>query len=182
MVAVDGGSGDAVVAYRNATSGADFFRRILPTLGAPQAMPQAKVLAPTIAARAGGGVFSAYTPDGARVLLLRFGGKARVVPVPKGARVLVAGLAAGPDGRLWIFYGNEQQTYVTRTKAVSGFEPVQTLASPKTTVLFRLEGEGSPDRSTCSPTSPSTAPPGTAPTRPMSFPCSRCVPRGPALA
>ena len=145
VIAVDQGSGDAVIAYRHVASGADFFRRVLPSLGAPQAMPQAKVLAPTIAARAGGGVFSAYTPDGARVVLLRFGGAAKAVPVPKGTRVLVAGLAAGPDGRLWVFYGNEQQTFVTRTsKAVGGFEPVQAFRSPPGTVqYFRLEGEGS---------------------------------------
>jgi hypothetical protein len=145
VIAVDQGSGGAVIAYRHVASGADFFRRVLPSLGAPQAMPGAKVLGPTIAARAGGGVFSAYALDAARVRLLRFGGQAKAVPVPKGARVLVAGLAAGPEGRLWVFYGNEQQTYVTRTsKSVGGFEPVQTLKSPPGTVqYFRLEGEGS---------------------------------------
>jgi hypothetical protein len=145
VIAVDQGSGDAVIAYRDASSGADLFRRILPSLGAPQAMPQAKTLAPAIAARVGGGVYSAYTPDATRVWLLRFGGQTKPVPVPKGARVLVAGLAAGPDGRLWVFYGNEQQTFVTRTsKAVAGFEPVQTLRSPPGTAqYFRLEGEGS---------------------------------------
>jgi hypothetical protein len=59
--------------------------------------------------------------------------------------VLTAGVAAGPEGRLWVFYGDEQTTYVTRTsKAVSSFEPVQTLKSPaKTVQYFRLEGEGS---------------------------------------
>lgn len=145
VIAVDTASGGAVVAYRDSSSGTAFFRSVLPSLGAPQAMPQAKVLAPTIAARAGGGIFSAYTPDGARVWLLRFGGKQIVVPVPKGVRVLTAGLAAGPEGRLWVFYGNELRTYVTRTnKAVSAFEPVQTLPSPpKTVQFFRLEGEGS---------------------------------------
>jgi hypothetical protein len=145
VIAVDQGSGESVIAYRNASSGADFFRRILPSLGAPQAMYQAKTLAPSIAARAGGGVYSAYTPEGTRVWLLRFGGQPKPVPVPKGTRVLTAGVAAGPDGRLWVFYGNEQQTYVTRTsKAVSGFEPVQTLKSPPGTAqYFRLEGEGS---------------------------------------
>jgi hypothetical protein len=145
VIAVDQGSGDAVIAYRNASSGADFFRRILPGLGAPQAMPQAKTLAPSIAARTGGGVYSAYTPEGTKVWLLRFGGQPKSVPVPKGTRALTAGVAAGPDGRLWVFYGNEQQTFVTRTsKAVSGVEPVQTLKSPPGTVqYFRLEGEGS---------------------------------------
>ena len=68
------------------------------------------------------------------------------MPVPKGTHV-----AGGqewrprPEGRLWVFYGNEQQTYVTRTsKAVGGFEPVQMLKSPpKAVQYFRLEGEGS---------------------------------------
>ncbi len=145
VIAVDSSSGDAVIAYRDASSGADFFRRVLPSLGTAQAMPQAKVLAPSIAARAGGGVFSAYTPDGTRVLLLRFGAQPKPVPVPKGVRVLTAGVAAGPDGSLWLYYGNEQHTYVTRTsKAVSGFEPIQVLTSPPGTVqYFRLEGEGS---------------------------------------
>lgn len=145
QIAVDGGSGDAVVAYRSASTGADFFRRVLPSVGAPVAMPRAKILAPTIAARAGGGIFSAYAPDGARVLLLRFGGKPRAVSVTKGVQVLTAGVAAGPEGRLWVYYGNERQTFVTRTsKSTSSFEPVQTFASPpKTVQLFRFEGEGS---------------------------------------
>ncbi len=145
VIAVDQGSGEAIVAFRNVTSGADFFRRVLPSVGAPQPMAQAKVLAPSIAARVGGGVWSAYPPDVSKVWLLRFGGPHRAVPVPKGARALTAGLAAGPDGRLWVFYGNEQQTFVTRTnKAVTAFEPVQTLKSPPGTVqYFRLEGEGS---------------------------------------
>jgi hypothetical protein len=144
VIAVDQKSGDVVVAYHGVGSGSTFFRRILPTLSAPQAMPQSKA-DPSIASRAGGGVFSAYAPDAARVVLLQYGGKSRKVPVPKGARALTAGVAAGPDGRLWVFYGNEQTTYVTRTsKAVLGFEPVQTLKSPpKTVQYFRLEGEGS---------------------------------------
>jgi hypothetical protein len=144
-IAVDPASGETVVAYHGANSGSVFFHRILPSLGAPQAMPQAKADGPPLAARIGGGVYSAYTPDGAKVWLLRFGGQPKTVPVPKGVHVLTAGLAAGPEGRLWVFYGNEQQTFVTRTsKAVSGFEPVQALKSPPATAqYFRLEGEGS---------------------------------------
>lgn len=143
-LAVDGGR--AVIAYRGASSGTVFFRQIVPSLGEPRAMPQAKTDGPSIAGRrSGGGVYSAYTPDGTRVWLLRFGGQPKSVPVPKGVQVLTAGLAAGPDGRLWVFYGNAQQTYVTRTsKGVSGFEPVQALKSPPGTIqYFRLEGEGS---------------------------------------
>ena len=58
--------------------------------------------------------------------------------------VLTAGVAPGPEGRLWVFFGSAEQTFVTRTsKAAGGFEPVQTLASPKAAQYFRLEGEGS---------------------------------------
>jgi hypothetical protein len=144
-IAVDQGSGDAIVAYHGVSSGTDFLRRVAPSLGPSQPIPQDKADPPPIAARSSGGVFTAYTADGATVRLLRFGGQPRAVPVPKGARVLTAGVAAGPDGRLWIYYGNEQTTWVTRTsRSTSGFEPVQALKSPPGTVqYFRLEGEGS---------------------------------------
>jgi hypothetical protein len=140
-VAVDQGN----IVYHRVSDGVDFFRRIVPSLGEPMAMPQTKNDGPTIAARAGGGIYSAYTPDGTRVVLLRYGGQPKAVPVPKGTHGLVAAVAVGPEGRLLVFYGNEQQTYVTRTsKAVGGFEPIQTLKSPpKAVQYFRLEGEGS---------------------------------------
>ena len=145
VLAVDRGSGDAVVAYRDVASGIAAFRRLLPALGPPTPMSRGKVNAPSIAARAGGGVFSAYPPDAGHVVLLRFGGRARVVPVPKGAIALTAGVAAGPEGRLWVFYGDTKTIYVTRTsKATGAFEPVQRFqAPPRTVQLFRLEGEGS---------------------------------------
>jgi hypothetical protein len=144
-IAADQASGDVIVAFDSVRSGSVFFRRVLPSLDAPRAMPQAKAAAPSLAARIGGGVYSAYSPDHAKVWLLRFGGQPKSVPVPKGVQVLTAGLAAGPQGRLWVFYGNAQQTFVTRTsKAVSGFEPVQAFKSPPGTIqYFRLEGEGS---------------------------------------
>jgi hypothetical protein len=145
VLAVDQGSGAVVIAYHGVKDGQNYFRQILPSLGAPQAIPQSKVDSPQIAARAGGGVYTAFAPDSARVLLVRYGGGTKSVPVPKGTQVLTAGLAAGPEGRLWVFYGNAQKTYVTRTsKGVSGFEPVQTFASPPNLAqYFRLEGEGS---------------------------------------
>ena len=144
QIAVDQATGDAVVAYHNVNAGQNSFRRIQPALGAPQVMPQAKLDAPQIAARAGGGVYTAYTPDGARVWLLRYGSPPRPVPVPKGVHVLTAGVAPGPEGRLWLFYGSGDKTFVTRTsKAVGGFEPVQTLTSPTNAQYFRIEGEGS---------------------------------------
>ena len=148
VAAADPTTGDVVIAYHGVGSGSNFFRRLLPSLGEPQPIPQSREQGPSIAARSTGGVFTAYSPDGTKVRLLRFGGPARAVPVPKGVRILAAGLATGPEGRLWVFYGNEQATYATRTnKAVTRFEPVQRLKSPPGTVqYFRLEGEGSAGR------------------------------------
>ncbi len=145
VIAVDQGTGEAIIAYHGVNDGQNYFRRVAPSVGAPQAIPQSKGDGPTIAARAGGGVFTAYARDVDHVVLLQYGGKSRKVPVAKGARVLTAGVAAGPEGRLWVFYGDEQSTYVTRTsRHVTGWEPVQRLKSPpKTAQYFRLEGEGS---------------------------------------
>jgi hypothetical protein len=144
VLAVDPRTGEAVVAYDNVNEDTVYFRRLAPTLGAPQAVPRNKMDGPTIAARSAGGIFTAYV-DGTQVVLQQYGGKSRKVPVPKGARALTAGVAAGPDGRLWVYYGDEQSTYVTRSsRHVSGWEPVQKLKSPpKTVQYFRLEGEGS---------------------------------------
>ncbi len=146
VIAVDQASGDAVVAYKNVNSGQQEFRRVLPSVGPPAPIPQAqKDEGVQIAARAGGGVYTAYTPDFVKVRLLRLGGRATAVPVPKGTQVLAAGLTAGPDGRLWVYYGNAQTTWVTRTnRHVSAFEPIQTIANPPGVAqYFRIEGEGS---------------------------------------
>ena len=144
VLAVDPGTGAAVIAYHGVKDGQNYFRQIAPSVGQPQAIPGSKGDGPTIAARSAGGVFTAFV-EGGRVVLYQLGGKARKVPMPKGARVLTASVAAGPDGRLWVFYGDEQKTYVTRSsRHVSGWEPVQALKSPpKTVQYFRLEGEGS---------------------------------------
>ena len=145
VIAADPASGEIVIAYHVAGSGGSFFRRIVPELGEPAPIPGGSQDAPAIAARSTGGVYTAYTPDGARVLLLRLGGQPAQVPVPVGARVLTAGVAGGPEGRMWVFYGDERTTRVTRSnRAVTAFEPVQSFNSPPGTVqYFRLEGEGS---------------------------------------
>lgn len=144
-VAVDQATGDAVIAYKGVNSTSSYFRRILPTLDTPQAMPQSRHEEQSVAAPAGGGVYAAYTPDGSKVWLLKFGGRPKSIPVPRGTQVLTAGVATGPAGRLWVFYGNQQNTFVTRTsKGVSCFEPVHRIASPPHAIqYFRLEGEGS---------------------------------------
>lgn len=145
VVAADPTNGDVVVAYENVGDGKAYFRHVLPSQQAPQPLSSGRLPGPQLAARSTGGIYTAYAADSARVLIARVGSQPRAVPVPKGVEVLDAGLAAGPDGRLWVFYGNARQTFVTRTsKGVGGFEPVQALPSPPGAVqYFRVEGEGS---------------------------------------
>jgi hypothetical protein len=143
---VDPASGEAVVAYHG-PGGADFFRRMLPAPGAPQPIGPGNVDVPMIAARSTGGVYGAviHIPEWTKVWLVRYGGKAKAVPMPKGAQAFWAGVATGPEGRLWVYYGDKQHVYATRTnKAVTAFEPVQTLAPPATIGgAALLQGEGS---------------------------------------
>jgi hypothetical protein len=144
-IAVDTRTGAATIAYRGVNSGLNFFRQLFPATGAPQRLPTSKTDAPEITARVGGGIYTAYTPDFTRVRLLRFGGNPIGVPTPRGIPVFTAGVAAAQGGRLWVFYGNQQKTYVTRTNGSgSRFERLQAIASPPNDVqYFRLEGEGS---------------------------------------
>ena len=98
VLAVDPRTGAAVIAYHGVKDGQNYFRQIAPSVGQPQAIPGSKGDGPTIAARSAGGVFTAFV-EGGRVVLYQLGGKARKVPMPKGARVLTASVAAGPDGQ-----------------------------------------------------------------------------------
>ncbi len=146
VLAVDDKTGEAIVGYHGVTNGQNVFRRIQPSLGAgwrcrsrratacrSRPVPAAASTRPT---RRTGSAYGWHTTAAA---------SRRLYLCPRERACFTAGVAAGPEGRLWVFYGNDQQTYVTRTsKAVRGFEPVQTLKSPaKTAQYFRLEGEGS---------------------------------------
>ena len=69
----------------------------------------------------------------------------KAIPAPAGTQVKAVGVFTGPAGRLWIAFGDRDTVWVTRTsKALSRFEPLQTLAAPAGAFnLLRLEGEGS---------------------------------------
>jgi hypothetical protein len=54
------------------------------------------------------------------------------------------GVATGPQGRIWVMWGDDGGggVNVTRSnKAVNGFEPIQHL-NPKSAVLYRISGDG----------------------------------------
>ena len=160
VITVPGQIAYAPVIARNATNGgaeiawgallaggttAGSYRSVAPVLGSPARLPGSPDQYPVIAARTGGGVYSAYSPNGTRVVLTKLGGASRPVPVPAGAQVTAVGVFTGPGGRLWVAFGNRGTIWVTRTsKSLSRFEPLQTLATPARAFnLLRLEGEGS---------------------------------------
>jgi hypothetical protein len=150
-IVVDPASGDAVVAYHGCGKdpsghGFDCWRRMAPAAGAALQIGTGNVDIPMIAARSTGGVYGAVIniPNWTKVSLVRFGGAAKPVPVPQGAQAFWAGIATGPEGRLWVYYTDKRHIYVTRTsKSVSAFEPVQTLTPPAGVDIAVLEGEGS---------------------------------------
>lgn len=148
VIAPDAPNGGAEVAWGALLGGgktAGYYRVVAPALGPPARLPASQDQYPVIAARAGGGVYAAYSPDGKRVVLTKLGGAPEAVPVPPGVQIKAVGVFTGPAGRLWIAFGNRDTIWVTRTsKALSRFEPLQTLVAPAGAFnLLRLEGEGS---------------------------------------
>src|SRR5439155_7997170 len=89
------------------------------------------------------GVYVAYT-DTKAVRLYRYGGSSKTLA---SGPFTSAGLCAGPDGRLWVAWGNQPDGLsVTRSnKAVSAFEPVQKVKGPggKSDGLAFVQCEGS---------------------------------------
>jgi hypothetical protein len=154
-VAVDTVTGGPVVAwYSNATGHIGVFAQALDagsgqTSGAPTQMPgsttvfngtpsSSQQLARTpIAARAGGGVYVAYSggyPTTNKALLWRFGAPNAVTLDQRNADHIV-GLAADPDGRLWVFWilraGPSPKVYARRSnKAATAFGPTVAAGAP----------------------------------------------------
>jgi hypothetical protein len=148
VIAPNASNGGAEIAWGALLAGGKTdgsYRSVAPVLGPPARLPGSQDQYPVIAARTGGGVYSAYSPDGTRVVLTKLGGPPRPVPVPAGAQIKAVGVFTGPAGRLWLAFGNRDTIWVTRTsKSLSRFEPLQTLAAPAGAFnLLRLEGEGS---------------------------------------
>jgi hypothetical protein len=143
--AVDAGSGEVVASWRsNAGQGGLFLQGVAPSLGAAERLPGQLRNELVIAARTKGpGVFGAYTTDGTHVLLHRYGGGSVAVGKLAGIQAAVLGAATGPDGRIWVMWGQDGAgVAVTRSnKAVTKFEPIQRV-NPKSFTLYRLSGDG----------------------------------------
>ena len=154
-IAVDSVTGGPVVAwYSNATGHLGVFAQALDagsgqTIGAPTQMPgsttafngtpsSSQQLSRTpIVARAGGGVYLAYGggyPTTSKALLWRFGAPNSVTIDSRKADHIV-GLAADPDGRVWVFWilraGGTPKVYARRSnKAATAFGPTVAAGAP----------------------------------------------------
>lgn len=143
--ALDPGAGEVVASWHSAAgSGGTFLREIAPSLGVAVKVPGQVRGEQVLAGRdAGAGVFTAYTPDGTHVRLLRYGGGSVVVGRVHGVSAETLGVATGIGGRIWVMWGNEAGGLaITRSnRAVTRFEPVQRL-NPHAFTLYRLAGDG----------------------------------------
>jgi hypothetical protein len=153
-IAVDTASGIPTVAwYSNATGHLGVFAQPLDPGTAQPAAPPALMPGSTtayngapsssqqlsrtpIAARAGGGVYVAYSggyPTADKALLWRVGA-AKPVTVDKRKADHVVGLAADPAGRVWVFWivrGSKPKVFARRSnKAVTAFGPTMTAGAP----------------------------------------------------
>jgi hypothetical protein len=145
--ALNEATGQVVASWQSlATPGGLFLEAVSPTAGAAQLVPGQRRSAEVIAGRdTGPGVFGAYSPDNAHVRLLRYGGGSIAVGKLGAVTAKVMGVATGPDGRIWVMWGDDSGTgpvALTRSnKAVNRFEPIQQITSNAFS-LYRLSGDG----------------------------------------
>jgi hypothetical protein len=102
-----------------------------------------------VAARAGGGLYTAYGigyPTQTKVALWKLGGGAPLV-VNAGHSIAVPGVAAATDGRLWLYWWNKSTSSLQAARTnTSGsvLGATCTVATPgKTTSVWSMTGDGS---------------------------------------
>lgn len=153
--AVDAKTGAVVVSWdSNAGSGGIWLQQAAPSVGAAQKAPipsQYGTGAPLILAGrdSGPGVFAAYPANygsTTHMRLLRYAGGSAAVGSVKGLHAAVSGAATGPDGRIWVVWAGEINghgvtAYTRSNKAVTRFEPVQTVRASWAD-LFTVSGDG----------------------------------------
>jgi hypothetical protein len=143
FLATDAGSGAVVLSGEtNAGQGGAYVQQILPS-------PGPKVLAPPLAkdwsistsGRIGAAGVFFVNADGKNVRLSRYRGSSKTLAT---GPYLSAGLCTGPDGRLWVAWGDASGLFITRTNRAAGaFEPVQKIHAPSGNGLSYVQCEGS---------------------------------------
>jgi hypothetical protein len=148
QLATDAATGGIVLSgVTNAGQGGVYVQQVMPSTGPRVVLPLPfgeNDWNTSLSGRIGApGVYVAYA-DTKAVRLFRYGGPSKVLA--RGAFTSAA-VCAGPEGRLWIAWGNKSGAMsITRSnRAVSGFEPVQrvTLAQGSNGMTF-LQCEGTP--------------------------------------
>jgi len=143
FLATDAASGAVVLAGEtNAGQGGTYVQQILPSRGPHVVLPPlAKDWSSGLSARIGApGTYVAYA-DGKAVRLYRYGGGSKTLTT---GPYLSATVCTGPEGRLWLAWGDSNNLFVTRSnKAAGAFEPVQKLKAPAGPGLTYLQCEGS---------------------------------------
>lgn len=143
FLATDAGSGAVVLSGEtNAGQGGAYIQQILPSPGRKILIPPlAKDWSVSSSGRIGvPGVFLANA-DGRSVRLTRYGGGSRTLAT---GPYFSAAVCAGPQGRLWVAWGDPNGLFATRTSRAAGaLEPVQKLKAPSSNGLTYLQCEGS---------------------------------------
>jgi len=143
FLATDAASGAVVLGGEtNAGQGGTYVQQILPSRGPHVVLPPlAKDWSSGLTGRIGApGVYVALA-DGKSVRLYRYGGASKTIAT---GPYLSATVCAGPEGRLWVAWGDSSNLFVTRSnKGAGAFEPVQKLRAPVGPGLTFLQCEGS---------------------------------------
>jgi len=133
QLATDAAGGAVVLSgVTNSGQGGVYVQQVLPTMGSRAILPLPFGLNDwnsSLSGRTGApGVYIAYA-DTKAVRLMRYGGGTKTLA---HGPFTSAAVCAGPDGRLWVAWGDRASGLsVTRSnKAVSAFEPTQKLALP----------------------------------------------------
>jgi len=143
FLATDAVTGAVVLSGEtNAGEGGAYVQQVLPSAG-PRVLvpPLAKDWSVSTSGRIGAsGVFFANA-DGKTVRLSRYRGNSRTLAA---GPYFSSALCAGPQGRLWVAWGDSNGLFVTRTSRAAGsLEPVQKLRIPSGPGLTYLQCEGS---------------------------------------
>ncbi|HEY6960302.1 MAG TPA: sialidase family protein [Gaiellaceae bacterium] len=142
--AVDAATHEAYASWQSLNVSRDMIQPVAPSVGVPEAVPgPMKVAVPITGRDVGAGIFAAYAPDGTHVRLLHYGGGSVAVGSVAGLPAKVLGVATGPQGRIWVMWGDDDLGIaVTRSNmAATAFEPIQRF-DPGASTLWRLAGDG----------------------------------------
>jgi hypothetical protein len=143
FLATDAATGAVVLSGEtNAGQGGAYVQQILPSAG-PRVLvpPLAKDWSVSTSGRVGAsGVFFANA-DGRSVRLSRYHGSSRTLA---SGPYFSSAVCAGPQGRLWVAWGDSNGLFVTRTSRAAGsLEPVQKVGLPSGPGLTYVQCEGS---------------------------------------